>query len=296
MQTLDALRRRIESAEELLSVVKTMKTMAAANINQYERAVASLDEFDRALRLAFQVAMRRQPDASSPADLAESPADGAWGVILCGSDQGLAGRFNEQVVDYLLDTMNGLQIPHGDRRVLVMGRRAAGRLDRAGQAAEATVATPGSVQAIVPTVQQILVHIAQWQSAQEMARLVIFSNRAAGRTTYAPQMVQLFPMDPDWLEQVRAASWPSRRLPVIFMPWQELVRGLNRQYLFMTLYRAVAESLAAEHAARLSSMQAAEQNIEEHLDEFNSAYQQQRQRVITDELLDIISGFEALTG
>jgi F-type H+-transporting ATPase subunit gamma len=69
---------------------------------------------------------------------------------------------------------------------------------------------------------------------------------------------------------------------------------LIRQYLFAVLYRALAESLASENAARLASMQAAEKNIEERSDELTARYHRRRQNAITEELLDVTAGFEVL--
>jgi F-type H+-transporting ATPase subunit gamma len=67
-----------------------------------------------------------------------------------------------------------------------------------------------------------------------------------------------------------------------------------RQFFFMALYRAFAESLAAENASRLASMQAAERNIEEALEKLRLDYHRRRQSDITEELLDVLSGFEVL--
>ncbi len=78
------------------------------------------------------------------------------------------------------------------------------------------------------------------------------------------------------------------------MNWDDLFSSVVRQYLFVSLYRAFAESLKSENASRLSSMQAAQKNIEERLTELNSQHRHQRQSSITSELLDIVSGFEAL--
>jgi hypothetical protein len=78
------------------------------------------------------------------------------------------------------------------------------------------------------------------------------------------------------------------------MDHERLLSRLVSQYLFAQLYRAYAESLASENASRLMTMQAAEKNIEERLDELNAVYHGQRQDAITSELLDIVSGVEAL--
>ena len=78
------------------------------------------------------------------------------------------------------------------------------------------------------------------------------------------------------------------------MPAERLLSHLVRQYLFVSLFRACAESLASENASRIAAMQAAEKNIEERLDEFQDAFNKMRQSAITEELLDIVAGFEAL--
>lgn len=80
------------------------------------------------------------------------------------------------------------------------------------------------------------------------------------------------------------------------MDRERLFWALIQQYLFVSLFRAIAESAASENASRLASMQGAEKNIREQLAELNSRYHQQRQMTITEELLDIVSGFEALKG
>jgi F-type H+-transporting ATPase subunit gamma len=74
-----------------------------------------------------------------------------------------------------------------------------------------------------------------------------------------------------------------------------LLSWLVRQRLFVVLYKALAEALTSEHATRLAAMQSAERNIRERRDDLNAAYRRKRQETITRELLDIVSGFEAVT-
>jgi F-type H+-transporting ATPase subunit gamma len=69
-----------------------------------------------------------------------------------------------------------------------------------------------------------------------------------------------------------------------------------REYLFVSLFRACAESLASENASRLAAMQRAEKNIDELLEDLNRSFHLLRQSGIDEELFDVISGFEALTG
>jgi F-type H+-transporting ATPase subunit gamma len=94
--------------------------------------------------------------------------------------------------------------------------------------------------------------------------------------------------------RLRAEPWPSRVLPTFSMEPRPLFAALVRQYLFISVFRACAESLASEHASRLSSMQGAERNIDERLDDLGGRYRRQRQESITEELLDVVAGFQAL--
>ena len=98
-----------------------------------------------------------------------------------------------------------------------------------------------------------------------------------------------------WLSNtIRIVLWPTKMLPQFTMAQEQLFAALIRQYFFVYFYRACAESLASENASRLASMQIAQKNIAERLEELNRQYQQQRQTAITNELIDIVSGFEAL--
>jgi len=74
------------------------------------------------------------------------------------------------------------------------------------------------------------------------------------------------------------------------------LRALIREYLFVSLFRACAESLASENASRLAAMQRADKNIDELLETLNGKFQRMRQSGIDEELFEVISGFEALVG
>jgi F-type H+-transporting ATPase subunit gamma len=73
------------------------------------------------------------------------------------------------------------------------------------------------------------------------------------------------------------------------------LRALIGEYLFVSLFRACAESLASENASRLAAMQRAEKNIDELLESMNAAFYRLRQSSIDEELFDVVSGFEALS-
>ena len=121
---------------------------------------------------------------------------------------------------------------------------------------------------------------------------MLFYNRPL-TGSFSPRAETLLPVSLSALRETRL-KWESRSLPTFTMPPDRLLSALLRQYFFVSLYRACALSLAAENTSRLAAMQAAEKNINERLDELKTSYQHERQAAITEELLDIISGFKAV--
>jgi F-type H+-transporting ATPase subunit gamma len=290
MFTLEDLKKRIESTEDLQSVVKTMKALAAVNIRQYERAVESLQDYNRAVEMGLQVALQNRP--GSPIRARRAPKS-RLGAIIFGSDQGMCGPLNDQVVSYAIRTMDELGIQ--ERLILAIGERVKGQLEDSGHPVTDDLSVPSSVTGITPHVQDLLVAIERWEAEKELNQVFLFYSLHQTGASYRPHHVHLLPVDETWLRRLRVKSWPTRILPTYTLDWDTLFSALIREYLFISLFRAFAESLASENASRLASMQAAEKNIEEQLAELKKQFHQMRQMGITEELLDIVSGFEALT-
>jgi len=290
METIEDLKRRIGSTEDLQSVVKTMKAMAAVKIHQYEQAVESLQDYARTIELGLRAVLRDRPEVMVGA---RSSGRNRIGSVVFGSDQGMCGQLNDQVVSHALEKIEGES--RGDaHRILAVGQRAGARLEEAGRHIEGTLSTPGSIQGVVPKVQDLLQRIQSWNQEGAADQVFLYHSRPLSGARYEPRTVHLLPVDRTWLSEVRKKRWPTRALPLLTMDWDPLFSSLIRQYLFVSLFQAFAESLASENASRLASMQGAEKNIREQLDDLIMKYHQRRQMSITEELLDIISGFEAL--
>ena len=89
--------------------------------------------------------------------------------------------------------------------------------------------------------------------------------------------------------------WPTRNLPALFGHHKATLRAFIREYLFISLFKACAESLASENASRLAAMQRAEKNIDSLLTNLNRTFSRLRQSSIDEELFDVIAGFNALS-
>jgi F-type H+-transporting ATPase subunit gamma len=292
-QTLEALRRRIHNVEELHSVVTTMKAMAAVSIRQYEQAVESLSEYNRTVEMGLQIALRHRPEEIR---IAQPVLSGPLGAIVFGSDQGMVGQFNQEIVDHALTVLKSGPLGRRDCTLLAVGRRVAVRLAQAGLRPADSLSVPGSLVGITPMVQELLVRIEVWREQSKIEQILLFHNRPTHGASYRAKALQLLPVDLRWLRELEQRRWPAHGLPTYFLDWDELFAALIKEYFFVSVYRALAESLASENASRLSSMQAAEKNIEERLDQLNVQYHHLRQISITEELMDIVAGYEVLTG
>jgi F-type H+-transporting ATPase subunit gamma len=123
----------------------------------------------------------------------------------------------------------------------------------------------------------------------------VFHNRPLSGSLYEPVSQRLLPLDAQWQQGLASVHWPTKNLPQIMCSGTGTLRALIREYLFISLFRACAESLASENASRLAAMQRADKNIDELLENLHDTFHRVRQNGIDEELFDVISGFEALT-
>lgn len=291
MEAIEALKRTIHVTRELQSLVKTMKVLAGLNIRQYERAAHAVGEYNHTIEMGLQVALRSLPEPLLPPRHAPGRKLGA---IIFGSDQGMCGPLNDVIVEHAARVLARLGRRREDQTILAVGVRAAAQLENSGKSVEATFEVPGSTGGVTATVHEVLARIDEWHRGRGIEMIVLFYCRLSSGMFYRPRGIRLLPVDIAWIRSLRARRWPSRVIPTYFMDTERLFHSLVREYLFASLFRAFAESLASENAARLASMQVAERNIEDRLKALTSEFHQSRQAAITSELLDIISGFEAL--
>jgi F-type H+-transporting ATPase subunit gamma len=291
MDTPESLRRTIAVTEELQSVVKTMKALAGVNIRQCERASQAVAEYNRTIEMGFQIALRHLPEHALPPRHAGGTKLGA---VIFGSDQGMCGQLNDQVVSHAVRALGRLSRRRADQVTMAAGARAAAQLESLGRVVECSVQVPSSVAGITPAVEEVLRKIQEWHLDRGIEMVVLFNARPVSGAWYRVRGIRLLPVDAEWINSLKAKPWPSKVIPTFTMDERDLFRSLVREYLFVTLYRAFAESLASENASRLASMQVAEHNIEERLRALTSESRQLRQTAITSELLDIIASFVSL--
>ncbi len=285
--TLETLQHKIASAGEVASVVSAMKAVAASSIGQYENAVTALTGYKRTVQLALSLCYKQT--TLSDGESTQLGKSDQVGVIVFGSDQGLVGQFNDQLAEFVTGTVNKLS---GDKKIWAIGERMRSSLLDAGLVVDGGFALPSSVAAISFLITDVLNTIEPLLPDLLRGGLYLIHNTPQAGAVYGQTSQKLLPLDAKWQSESASLTWPTKNLPEII---GKLEPALIREYLFISIYQACAESLASENASRLAAMQRAEKNVSDLQTALNQTYQRLRQSSIDEELFDVISGFNALT-
>lgn len=288
--TAAILHRKIISAGELESVVRTMKAIAASSLGQYENSVRSLESYYAAVQLGL-VACLRHHESFATTGRAQKKT-GEIGAIVFGSDQGLVGQFNDVMAEFVIHTLEAMP---GKKTVWTVGERIQSRLADTLFPSEKRFVLPNSIGAVTPLVGQVLTEIEASRENRENAQIYLFHNRPQSGTIFTPICQRLLPLDDVWWRDLTTTRWPTRNLTEVMGGNETTLLAFIHEYLFVSLFRACAESLASENASRLAAMQRAEKNINELLEELNRKFFRLRQSDIDEELFDLVAGFEAMT-
>jgi len=292
MDTLEDLRKKLSGAKDIKSVVRAMKAMAASNITQYEAAVSSLGDYYHTVSLGIVAWLIHEKingvtDNKVPGRSNGKPVC----AIVFGSDQGLVGRFNNVMADFVKRSLDALP---GNKTLWVIGERVQLLLADAGLMAAKTFTVPNAIDAVTPLIGQILAAIGDLTERQPETQFYVFHNQPKPLAGYEPAVQRLLPLDERWRHDFDQVKWPTSKLPELIGDPGPALLALINEYLFVSLFKACAESLASENASRLEAMQRADKNIGNLLDSLGHKFQRLRQSSIDEELFDVVSGFEAL--
>ena len=288
-QTLETLSRRTASMQGIRSVVHTMKTLSVINSAPYEHAARAIEAYhDTVLEGLHAFLTASGPLEVTSQDIATRV------IVIFGSDHGLCGNYNEALAAHV-DQQLGERSDNATT-VLCVGAQMADALADRSLSAQSTFFPPASVDGLGRLANLLTQHLDDIRHdirPRELAvSLAYFIRDRSG--TQRPEVIELLPLDPALLRDLETKPWASRRLPAFSMSPADLLIALIRGHLFASIFRAAAEAMVTENAARLAVMQQAEKSVDDRLEELISDTRAVRQTEITTELLDVIIGFEAL--
>ncbi|MEM7528208.1 MAG: F0F1 ATP synthase subunit gamma [Pseudomonadota bacterium] len=283
MPTLERLARQTAAIQSILGIVRTMKALAAVNIPAAERAAESASAFHQTVLDGLSVARRALPKAEARPPTRDAPPRIA---IAFGTDHGLCGGFNEAVAQ----TVIGIA---GHARVFAVGGRIAGAVERGGRPVDRIFRAAAASDGLRGLAAELILALdAASQTAAPHVDLIHQTRTPGGKT--AVERARLLPLGDAFFADLARRPWPGPRLPMLPADASPIFRSLTRQHLAISLYRAGALSIAAEHTTRLALMSHAEKELDRRHEEVAGAHRRLRQVHITDELLDIVSGFDAI--
>jgi F-type H+-transporting ATPase subunit gamma len=268
-----------------------MKSLAAVNIRVFEKAAEAAGAYAASIEQGFQAVIK----ASFAIDFPEDPGPAEPALILVfGSEQGMCGNFNESIARHLRTNLGDIVTDPRLATVFPIGTRVRPHIEAVGGSHLEPLEIANALGEVPELTERILFRVESERRRRGIDRVFTFGNRQASRTSFDPHHEQYVPVPSERMAELEAKPWATKQIPFFRMQREPLIERLVEQYLFIQITEAILQSQAAENAARLAAMQAAESNINERLDELRGKYNQQRQAEITAEMLDIASGFEAL--
>lgn len=285
--SINGIRHQMTIAKELKSVVSIMKTIAASNLKQYECSVDSLSDYYRTVQLGLAACFQQKKLSSLIHNSHYEKVN--IGVIVFGSDQGLVGQFNEAMVDYLVEMLSKLP---GQKTIWAVGERLQSRLVDAELVRNEGFILPSSISTIPAIVSDIIMELENKRVERAINDVYVLHHRPAMNSIYTPIFQQLLPLDETWRNNIASIVWPTNNKPEVMPDAEQTLRAFVREFLFVCLFKACAESLASENASRLASMQRSEKNIKELQQELKRKFQSLRQSKMDAELFDVLAGFK----
>ncbi len=276
-QSAVELQKRISRGQQLLQVVSTLKIISALNMAQFEQALVSLNGYSHALALALGACQEEFPN-HEPTSL---------DVLVLGSSQGLVGQFNTTLARYATNTTPVLSSQ--THQFWSAGTRMETTLNTLSIFPAATITPPQKVEDIGAFITQVFLQTNVLSANPAQHVFVLFYNRRTPESSLPfPTHSSLLPFSRHSFFDTCTEPWPTRTHPEFIDGKERTIKELVREFLFVSLFRACCESLAAENASRLATMERAEENIHNHLNSLTLTANQLRQDLIDAELFDVV--------
>ena len=286
------LDRRLRAAGDLKGVVRTLKSLAAADLRPLQDSVQALEEYTRVLRLGAAVCLRSDSLAGAGGDGLAAPTRGADLILALGSDLGMVGAFNEAVAARLRE-LRGDAAAEGESVIWTAGDRLAVALEEMDLRPDDARDLPDGLESVGGWVERLVIDLEAMREARGLRSLRIVRNAWEPGRGLAVVTGELLPLERHWARE-SLPEWPSRRIPEALPAPAPLLSDLAREELFTALFLACTGSMACEALGRMEAMERAERNLDDLQERLGTERNLSRQEAISQELLDLITAYEAV--
>jgi len=286
MAILRDIRRRITSVAKTQQITRAMRMVAAAKLRRAQEAIQAARPYAQHMRATLEEVARSQRDAEHPL-LARRDRVQRLEIVMVTSDRGLCGAFNANVIKHA-EALAARRRGEVDAiSYTPVGRKGAEYLRRRRRTLSEVHTGLGTVG--YGHAARIAHGLSQRYAAGELDEVVLVYSEFVSALTQRPRDVRLLPITPAEVDEERES------LPFEIEPSAaKLLAILVPKAVEVEVYRALLENQAGEHAARMTAMESATRNTEEMIDSLTLTYNRARQAAITKELVEIVSGAEAL--
>ncbi len=291
MANLKAIRKRISSVKNTQKITRAMKLVAAARLRKAQQNITEMRPYAvKTMDVLSAVAARVEEDGGMHALLEEREQKKVMLVVLT-SDRGLAGAFNSSICKAAFIRWKQLESEGKAVVFTVIGRKGREFLARRGAniLQDFTGVFDGLSVDKASEIGRYIVDFYTRESDPLDACYVVYNEfkSAISQKVTVEQLLPIVPMKLPPGEDVDFAYEPGKK---------ELLDTLCPMYVDVEIYRALLESVASEHGARMTAMDNATKNASEMIDRLTLTFNRARQAAITTELMEIIGGAEALKG
>jgi F-type H+-transporting ATPase subunit gamma len=296
MASLQDIRRRIRSVQNTRKITRALELVAASKLRRAQARIEDMRPYaDRMLELMAGTARASTSVRGLPL-LQQRDEVRSVAVVPIMGDRGLSGAFNSQVLRRALAVSRQLQGEGKQVRWVGVGRRGVGslRFRRFNLDGEFTGFTDDPRYA---DAQAIAHRVIELYTEEEVDRVLIIYNRFESALTQRVTEQELLPLSDALLEtDDDERQEDALRGDFIFEPEpEEILARLLPVYVETELYRALLESAASKHGAQMTAMRNASKNAGELIDRLTLAMNRARQAEITQEILEVVAGADALT-
>jgi F-type H+-transporting ATPase subunit gamma len=296
LATVQDIKRRLRSVRNTRKITKAMELVAAAKLRRAEARIEALRPYAERMRELMIGTARATPSRGFPL-LEERENVQAVAVLPLTGDRGLAGAFNAQIVRRALAIEREVRAEGAEVKWVVAGKKGRSTLRFRRYAVEQAwvdfTDRPSYADA-----EAIARKLADMFVEREVDRVVIVYNHYVSALTQTVSVQDVLPIPRSALEDEHEKSAYEIALEgdFIYEPEpEEILDRLLPTYLETTVYRALLESAASEHGARMTAMRNASKNAGELIDSLTLEMNRARQAEITQEILEVVAGADALT-
>jgi F-type H+-transporting ATPase subunit gamma len=285
--TLKDIRRRIDSVQKTQQITRAMRMVAGAKLRRAQDAIESARPYAERMHATLVEVARAQKDAEHPLLEPHEETRNAEFVIVT-SNRGLCGAFNANVLKHA-DALIAEREQAGKGVTITTAGRKANEYYKRHRRQDLGADYPQEGWVQFGQVVEIANRISQRYETGEIDEVVLVYSEFVTVMTQRPRDVQLLPFSTEGEEEA------AETLPYEIEPSPEaLLKVLVPRAVEVEIQRALLENQAGEHAARMTAMESATRNTEELIDSLTLQFNRARQAAITKELVEIVSGAEAL--